>query len=70
MKRLMVCNKVCEGVFFGGEIEPGTFHVPNDPNSTPPQESDAHGVSNSEKPASEEESNVGTQAPSDNGDGE
>jgi len=70
MQRIERQSVICEGQFFGGEIEPGTFHVQNSSNSTPPQKSDARCISNSEEPTSEEESNVGTQAPTDNGNGE
>jgi hypothetical protein len=70
MKQFWVNEVICAGQFLGGEIEPGTFHVRNGSDATPSQESDAHCISNSEEPTSEEESNVGTQAPSNNGDGE
>ena len=70
MKRLERQFVICEGQFNGGEIEPGTFHVRNGSDATPSQESDVHCISNSEEQTSEEESNLGTQAPSNNGDGE
>jgi len=70
MQRIERQSVICEGLFEGGEIEPGTFHIQDGSNATPSQESDARCISNSEEATPEEESNVGTQAPTDNGNGE
>jgi hypothetical protein len=57
MKKIVVNDVICKGDFFGGEIEPGTFHVQNYPDPSQPQKSDARCISNSEEPTSEEEAN-------------
>lgn len=58
-------NVVVKGDLFGGEIEPGTFHVQNYPNESQSQKSDARCISNSEAPTSDEEIDGGNDSAKD-----